>query len=134
MDRITERKGNGFVTFREKKQRKCEKTFCSYANCCESVVDRSCPYLKLIDRLADYEDTKLTPEEVSKIQKELAQTRQDLRAALDTTKANAQLFYEARAERDEAIKCIKDYEMYYGRGDEERARHVLEKWIEGESK
>lgn len=76
----------------------------------------------------------VSPEEVSIMQKDLAQTRQDLRAALDTAKANAQLFDEACAERDEAIKCIKDYEMYYGRGDEERARHVLEKWMEEESK
>ena len=68
------------------------------------------------------------------MQKELAQTRQYLREALDTAKANAQLFDDARVERDEAIKCIKDYEMYYGRGDEERARHVLEKWMEEESK
>ena len=79
-------------------------------------------------------DTGLTPEEVSKMQKELAQTRQDLRVALDIAKANARLFDEACAERDEAIKCIKDYETYYGRGDEERARHVLEKWVEEESK
>ena len=76
----------------------------------------------------------VSPEEVSIMQKDLAQTRQDLRAALDTAKANAQLFDDARVERDEAIKCIKDYEMYYGRGDEERARHVLEKWMEEESK
>ena len=68
------------------------------------------------------------------MQKELAQTRQYLREALDIAKANAKLFDDACAERDEAIKCIKDYEMYYGRGDEECARHVLEKWMEEESK
>ena len=79
-------------------------------------------------------DTGLTPEEVSKMQKELAQTRQDLRVALDIAKANARLFDEACAERDEAIKCIKDYEMYYSRGDGERARHVLGKLIEEESR
>lgn len=77
-------------------------------------------------------DTGLTPEEVSKMQKELAQTRQDLRVALDIAKANARLFDEACAERDEAIKRIKYYEMYYGRGDKKHARHALEKWIEEE--
>ncbi len=121
MDRITERKGNGFVTFREKKQRKCEKTFCSYANCCESVVDRSCPYLKLIDRLADYEDTELTPEEVSKMQKDLAQTRQDLRMALDTAKANAQLLTRAK-------KCITDCETYLILGDGRYAARTIADW------
>lgn len=66
--------------------------------------------------------------------REHIQALQMAREALDTAKANARLFDEACAERDEAIKCIKDYEMYYGRGDEERARHVLEKWMEEESK
>lgn len=83
---------------------------------------------------ADTGLSPVSPEEVSKMQKELAQTRQYLREALDIAKANARLFDDACAERDEAIKCIKDYEMYYGRGDEERARHVLEKWMEEESK
>ena len=58
-----------------------------------------------------------------------------VRAILDgrkTVKANARLFDEACAERDEAIKRIKYYEMYYGRGDKKHARHALEKWIEEE--
>ena len=85
-------------------------------------------------REALYADTGFTPEEVSKTQKELAQTRQYLRAALDTAKANAQLFDAACAERDEIIECIKDYEMYYSRGDGERARYALKKWMAEESK
>ncbi len=76
----------------------------------------------------------LMAREAMKRQKELAQTRQYLRAALDTAKANAQLFDAACAERDEIIECIKDYEMYYSRGDGERARYALKKWIEEGSK
>lgn len=134
MYRLTERKSNGFVTLGERPRVECDEIFCGYASKCDKVMDRSCPHIVAVDRLADYEDTGLMPNEVSKLKSDLAQTRQYLREALDIAKANAQLFDDACAERDEAIKCIKDYEMYYGRGDEERARHVLEKWVEEESK
>lgn len=33
---------------------------------CESAEDRTCPYLRVIDRLAEYEDTGLEPQEIAK--------------------------------------------------------------------
>ena len=53
--------------------KKYSSTFCENT-LCESTFDRSCPYLAVIDRLADYEDTGLTPEEV-KDMAENAETR-----------------------------------------------------------
>ena len=73
-------------------------------------------------------DTGLTPEEVSKMQKELAQTRQDLRAALDTAKANARLFDEACAELTRAKKCIKDCETYLILGDGRYVARTIADW------
>lgn len=48
-------------------------TFCENVMC-ESTFDRSCPYLMVIDRLAAYEDSGLTPAEV-KDMAENAETR-----------------------------------------------------------
>lgn len=66
-------------------------------------------------------DTGLTPEEVSKMQKDLAQTRQDLRMALDTAKANAQLLTRAK-------KCITDCETYLILGDGRYAARTIADW------
>ena len=76
MDRITERKSNGFVTLGERPRIECDEIFCGYASKCDKVMDRSCPHIVAVDRLADYEDTGLMPNEVSKLKSDLAQTRQ----------------------------------------------------------
>ena len=73
-------------------------------------------------------DTGLTPEEVSKMQKELAQTRQYLREALDTAKANARLFDEACAELTRAKKCITDCETYLILGDGRYVARTIADW------
>ena len=73
-------------------------------------------------------DTGLTPEEVSKMQKELAQTRQDLRVALDIAKANARLFDEACAELTRAKKCITDCETYLILGDGRYVARTIADW------
>ena len=117
MDRITERKSNGFVTLGERPRIECDEIFCGYASKCDKVMDRSCPHIVAVDRLADYEDTGLMPNEVSKLKSDLAQTRQYLREALDTAKANARLFDEACAELTRAKKCITDCETYLILGD-----------------
>lgn len=64
MERLTKRDGN-FVTV-GKKQRGflCSTEYCKSALKCPNVSDRTCPYLKMIDRLAAYEDTGLSPEEI----------------------------------------------------------------------
>lgn len=38
--------------------------FCDKASVCEHVYSRECPYLRVFDRLAEYEDTGVTPEEI----------------------------------------------------------------------
>lgn len=69
MERLTVRKGRAvFLTentcnmcgYAEKRS----STFCENLGC-PSTKDRTCPYLQLIDRLADYEDTGLTPLQIT---------------------------------------------------------------------
>lgn len=64
MERLTKRDGN-FVTFGQKPRGfLCSTEYCESAFECPNVLDRTCPYLKMIDRLAAYEDTGLEPEEI----------------------------------------------------------------------
>lgn len=69
MERLTRHENNGFITFKQEKPHKllCREKYCDYSFACESVQDRTCPYLKMIDRLAEYEDTGLTPAEVREL-------------------------------------------------------------------
>lgn len=69
MERLTKRgKGNNHVYFTSKpKGFLCHENFCSYAYKCEKIRDRKCPYLAVMDRLSDYEDTGLEPWEIERI-------------------------------------------------------------------
>ncbi len=69
MERLTQRgKGNDHVYFTSKpKGFLCHENFCSYAYKCKKIRDRKCPYLAVMDRLADYEDTGLEPCEIERI-------------------------------------------------------------------
>ena len=131
MYRITERKSNGFVTLGERPRVECDGIFCGYASNCNKVMDRTCPHIVMVDRLADYEDTGLMPNEVSKLKSDHAQARESLRVALDTANANAKLFDMMRAERDEAINRmerkgiemnITEYDVVYN----ERVYHCID--------
>lgn len=66
MERLTQRgKGNDHVYFTSKpKGLLCHENFCSYAYKCEKIRDRKCPYLAVMDRLSDYEDTGLEPQDI----------------------------------------------------------------------
>lgn len=46
----------------------CED-FCEKAGECDFIEDRECPYLRIIDRLAAYEDTELEPEATAQLKK-----------------------------------------------------------------
>ena len=71
MERLTKRDGN-FVTVGKKPRGFLGSTeYCKSAFKCPNVSDRTCPYLKMIDRLAAYEDTGLEPEEVAKIREDV---------------------------------------------------------------
>ena len=63
--RLTERDGNK-VWFAHGRPRGflCPRDFCDNAYGCDKVKDRTCPYLRLLDKLAAYEDTGLSPEEI----------------------------------------------------------------------
>lgn len=52
-------------------ERMCNKhsNYCAKEKC-DRRSDRSCPYLQCMDRLAAYEDTGLTPEEIEELKKE----------------------------------------------------------------
>lgn len=66
VERLTQRgKGNDHVYFTSKpKGLLCHENFCSYAYKCEKIRDRKCPYLAVMDRLSDYEDTGLEPQDI----------------------------------------------------------------------
>lgn len=73
MERITKR--NGKYTVLTKKacfmcgyENQRRSTFCENIGC-QSAEDRTCPYLVVIDRLAEYEDTGLTPKEILKLKR-----------------------------------------------------------------
>lgn len=56
MERLTKR-ARGFTTLTAgPPEDACRIEFCEHASVCKYVADRTCPYLRLIDRLADYED------------------------------------------------------------------------------
>lgn len=64
MERLTKRDGN-FVTFgRKPRGFLCRTEYCKIAFACPHASDRTCPYLRMIDLLAAYEDTGLSPEEI----------------------------------------------------------------------
>lgn len=72
MERLTERQENGFVVFKNRPRGVlCTTRFCSISDRCKNTQDRTCPYLKLVDRLATYEDTGLEPEEIEKIKQDI---------------------------------------------------------------
>jgi hypothetical protein len=79
MKRLTKRKGNA-VFFSEDACALCayneqhHSTFCENLGC-SSARDRTCPYLQVADRLAAYEDTGLTPEQVANLAKAVAELR-----------------------------------------------------------
>lgn len=70
MERLTKREGN-FVTVGKKPRGfLCSTEYCKSAFECPNVLDRTCPYLKMLDRLAAYEDTGLEPKEIQKLKAE----------------------------------------------------------------
>ncbi len=75
MERITERFGKKTFLSHEAcslcgYEAAKKSTFCENIGC-QSAKDRTCPYLVIIDRLADYEDTGLTPEKIEALIAEL---------------------------------------------------------------
>ena len=65
MNRLTRRgKKNKDWVLLNKRCSKYDGDFCPHAETCDFVDKRTCPYLEALDKLAAYEDTGLTPEEV----------------------------------------------------------------------
>lgn len=61
MERLTKRSGNFvFINTDVLPRTNCKGEygfkFCQYSNSCPSIVNRKCPVLKIIDKLAEYED------------------------------------------------------------------------------
>lgn len=59
MERLTKRDGN-FVALEQKPR----EVLCGTGYCGIAFMCRTCPYLKIIDRLAAYEYAELSPEEI----------------------------------------------------------------------
>ena len=82
MERLTKRSGYG-TFFSKEACALCEydeqhfSTFCENRECPDRK-NRKCPYLQIVDRLAAYEDTGFTPEQIT-----------DLANALRELKTNA---------------------------------------------
>lgn len=57
MGRLTEQQENGFVVLKTRPRGfLCPTRFCSFNDSCKYVKDRTCPYLQMVDRIADYEN------------------------------------------------------------------------------
>jgi hypothetical protein len=68
MERLTRRgKKNKTWVLINKSCSKADGSFCPHASICNHVDNRTCPYLEVLDRLCEYEDTGLSPEEVWKL-------------------------------------------------------------------
>lgn len=87
MKRLTQRDG-AFVYTTEKEScymngysRNSVSHFCENTHC-KALNDRSCPYLRVFDRLAAYEDTGLTPEQVKATAVALEMARKEHTALL----------------------------------------------------
>lgn len=57
----------GVYLAESKKTDLCPKTFCKNGTKCDLNQDRTCPFLAALDRLAEYEDTGLMPDEIEKM-------------------------------------------------------------------
>ena len=67
MKRITERQENRVYFVGGKPLKSCDSLFCKTSHRCKRIKKRTCPYLMVLDRLADYEDIGLDPEEIKKM-------------------------------------------------------------------
>lgn len=83
-ERLTKRKGNRTYFVTSKMPKDCNRSinFCQNAKC-KSAETRVCPYLKVIDTLAAYEDTGLSPSEITALQSENAQLKKQLDKAVE---------------------------------------------------
>jgi hypothetical protein len=72
MERLTRRgKKNKTWVLINKSCSKADGTFCPHANTCSHVDNRTCPYLEVLDRLCEYEETGMSPAEISGLRSEL---------------------------------------------------------------
>lgn len=64
MDRLTKRDDGGVYFAGTAPEALCSGSFCEYGGPCTYRADRSCPILRMVDRLAEYEDTGFTPGQI----------------------------------------------------------------------
>lgn len=62
--KLTERKKDRTYFNINRPTTDCNFNYCPHNTNCLHILDRTCPYLTMIDKLAAYEDTDLTPEEI----------------------------------------------------------------------
>jgi hypothetical protein len=71
MERLTRRgKKNRDWVLINKICSKATGAFCPNASSCDQVGDRTCPYLEVVDRLCEYEETNLEPSEILALKQE----------------------------------------------------------------
>jgi hypothetical protein len=79
MERLTRRgKKNTTWVLINKNCNKADGTFCPHANTCSHVENRTCPYLEVLDRLCEYEDTGLTPSDIVEMISEVERLKAEL--------------------------------------------------------
>lgn len=114
MERLTKRDGMHVYTTEPETCTLCGYSWDSVSHFCENTVckslkDRSCPYLRVFDRLAEYEDTGLTPEQVNALAAELEAERYRHDRYVDFELAEAAELAKVKAERDELLRTIRVY-------------------------
>ena len=128
MERLTKRDGN-FVTVGKKPRGFLRSTeYCKSAFECPNVSDRTCPYLKMIDRLAAYEDTGLSPEEIIELKGQNGGAR-EVKRLTNTLKSGS---WGIRGDVDDAVLRLVTIEDILGdEYDLDRLRDLVQADREG---
>lgn len=106
----------------------CSTEYCKSAFKCPNVSDRTCPYLKMIDRLAAYEDTGLSPEEIIELKGQNGGAR-EVKRLTHTLKSGS---WGIRGDVDDAVLRLAAIEDILGdEYDLDRLRELVQADREG---
>lgn len=85
---------------------KATGAFCPNAESCDQVGDRTCPYLEVLDRLCEYEDTNLEPSEIERLKAENERLR-DTNEVLESDNYNLDMNLTHLSEELDRLKAEK---------------------------
>lgn len=105
MERLTRRgKKNRDWVLINKICSKATGAFCPNASSCDQVGDRTCPFLEVVDRLCEYEDTNLEPSEILALKAEVERLK-DTNKALESDNYNLDMNLTRLSEELDRLKA-----------------------------